>query len=206
MIKVLSVNNNSKYLKDALLFYGYEVETVSEGMQALKLLLKFPERFDIVLLDAVLPHMNGLTVLNTIRKNAKTKNIPVIMFSAINDTETMVSGLKAGADDYIIKPFVLANLLARMDAVLRRSYRHKEYIVKNLNFTATVPKKHLTEREREVLTMAAKGSSNKDIADKLYVKEVTVKTHLNNIFKKLKVTSRTQAILLAIQTDLVSNK
>ena len=53
--------------------------------------------------------------------------------------------------------------------------------------------------------MAAKGASNKEIAEKLVVKEVTVKTHLNSIFKKLKVANRTQAVLLAMQADLVNN-
>ena len=62
----------------------------------------------------------------------------------------------------------------------------------------------LTEREKEVLTLVAKGQSNQEIADKLYVRDVTVKTHLNTIFKKLKVKSRTQAVLLAIQMNILS--
>ena len=62
----------------------------------------------------------------------------------------------------------------------------------------------LTERELEVLTLVAKGKSNQEIADTLFVRDVTVKTHLNTIFKKLNVKNRTQAVLLAIQLNMVS--
>ena len=115
----------------------------------------------------------------------------------------MVTGLKIGADDYIVKPFVLPNLLARMEAVLRRSIRQKE--ISQDVIQSQVPIDLLTSKEKEVLQMVAKGESNKQIADKMFVKEVTVKTHLNSIFKKLKVANRTQAVLLAMQADLVKN-
>lgn len=112
----------------------------------------------------------------------------------------MVTGLKIGADDYIVKPFVLPNLLARMEAVLRRSVRQKEI---QPDTSVQVPLDLLTSKEKEVLQMVAKGESNKQIAEKMFVKEVTVKTHLNSIFKKLKVANRTQAVLIAMQTDLI---
>lgn len=125
------------------------------------------------------------------------------MLTAVNEDQKMVTGLKIGADDYIVKPFVLPNLLARMEAVLRRSIRQKE-ISQDVTQTQ-VPVDLLTSKEKEVLQMVAKGESNKQIADKMFVKEVTVKTHLNSIFKKLKVANRTQAVLLAMQADLVKN-
>ena len=62
--------------------------------------------------------------------------------------------------------------------------------------------KFLTAKEKEVIQLAAQGYSNKEIADKLVVKEVTVKTHLNSVFKKLNVTNRTQAVLVAMQTEV----
>ena len=112
----------------------------------------------------------------------------------------MVSGLKIGADDYIVKPFILPNLLARMEAVLRRSQRFVKPVEAS---TTNVSVDVLTSKEKEVLQMISKGASNKQIADKMFVKEVTIKTHLNSIFKKLKVANRTQAVLVAMQTDLV---
>lgn len=200
LTRVLLVDDNSKYLKDALPFYGYEVKVAFDGVQALKELSDKSNTFDIVLLDVMMPNMNGWETLKAIRRNEHTKHLPVIMLTAVNEEQKMVTGLKIGADDYIIKPFVLPNLLARMEAVLRRSVRQKGV---QQDTTAPVPLELLTSKEKEVLQMVAKGESNKQIADKMFVKEVTVKTHLSSIFKKLKVANRTQAVLLAMQTDLI---
>ncbi len=199
LTKVLLVDDNSKYLKDALPFYGYEVVTASDGLQALKLLSK-NNKFDIVLLDVMMPNMDGWETLKVIRSSENTKDIPVIMLTAVNEDQKMVSGLKIGADDYIVKPFILPNLLARMEAVLRRSQRFVKPVEAS---TTNVSVDVLTSKEKEVLQMISKGASNKQIADKMFVKEVTIKTHLNSIFKKLKVANRTQAVLVAMQTDLV---
>lgn len=199
LTKVLLVDDNSKYLKDALPFYGYEVVTASDGLQALKLLSK-NNKFDIVLLDVMMPNMDGWETLKIIRSSENTKDLPVIMLTAVNEDQKMVSGLKIGADDYIVKPFILPNLLARMEAVLRRSQRFVKPVEAS---TTNVSVDVLTSKEKEVLQMISKGASNKQIADKMFVKEVTIKTHLNSIFKKLKVANRTQAVLVAMQTDLV---
>lgn len=200
LTKVLLVDDNAKYLKDALPFYGYEVTSVCDGVEALKELNSKNNKFDIVLLDVMMPNMNGWQTLKAIRSNENTKDLPVIMLTAVNEDQKMVTGLKIGADDYIVKPFMLPNLLARMEAVLRRS---KRYTQVKKDSKVTLSENLLTSKETEVLEMVAKGASNKQIADKLFVKEVTVKTHLNSIFKKLKVENRTQAVLLALQTELI---
>ena len=135
----------------------------------------------------------------------KTEHIPVIMITAVSEDQKVVSGLKIGADDYIVKPFILPNLLARIEAVLRRVSWQEEKTGKNtkeLNKDVNIDA--LTPKEKEVLSYVAKGASNQEIADKLCVRDVTVKTHLNSIFKKLKVTNRTQAVLLAMQIDLIN--
>lgn len=198
--KILLVDDNPKYLKDALPFYGYNVETATDGVQALKLLAK--NNYDLVLLDVMMPNMNGWETLKSIRNNSNIEHLPVIMLTAVNEEQKIISGLKTGADDYIVKPFILPNLLARMEAVLRRANWQKP-VEKNLTLLYNTDKRPvLTSREKEVLALAAKGNSNKEIAEKLVLREVTVKSHLNNIFKKLKVTNRTQAVLLAMQTDI----
>ncbi len=199
LTNVLLVDDNSKYLKDALPFYGYEVTAVYDGVQALKELSK-NNKFDIVLLDVMMPNMDGWETLKAIRSGEKTKDLPVIMLTAVNEDKKMVSGLKIGADDYIVKPFILPNLLARMEAVLRRSRRNTQ---RTPDCEKHLPDDLLTSKEKEVLQMISKGASNKQIADKMFVKEVTIKTHLNSIYKKLKVANRTQAVLVAMQTDLV---
>lgn len=208
LAKILIVDDNPKYLQDALPMYGYEVMTATDGVQALKILAKANAKentFDLILLDIMMPNMNGWDTLKAIRSNEKTKHIPIIMLTAINEEQKMVSGLKIGADDYIVKPFVLPNLLARIEAVLRRSVWQKGDVKSHdLPFGSDEPVEPLTLREIEVLNLVAKGANNSAIADKLFVKEVTVKTHLNSIFKKLKVTNRTQAVLLAMQMNLIN--
>ncbi len=206
--RILIVDDNPKYLQDALPMYGYEVSVATDGVQALKILSKTnlsKNPFELILLDVMMPNMNGWDTLKSIRSNEKTKHIPIIMLTAINEEQKMVSGLKIGADDYIVKPFVLPNLLARIEAVLRRSlWQKNDAKATDLLFASDEPVEPLTLREIEVLTLVAQGANNQTIADKLFVKQVTVKTHLNSIFKKLKVTSRTQAVLLAMQMNLIN--
>ena len=202
---ILIVDDNPKYLEDALPMYGYEVVVATDGIKALKILSKESDKIDLVLLDVMMPNMNGWDTLKAIRTSEKTKMIPVIMITAVSEEQKIVSGLKIGADDYIVKPFVLPNLLARIEAVLRRSnWNKKEVKSVDMSFTSDEPIEELTQREKEVLSMVAKGGSNHEIAEKLFLKEVTVKTHLNSIFKKLKVSNRTQAVLLAMQMNIIS--
>lgn len=200
---ILVVDDNPKFLADALPMYGYDVTVANDGLEALKILMN--KTFDLILLDVMMPNMDGWDTLKAIRNNKKTQYIPVIMITAVSEDQKVVSGLKIGADDYIVKPFILPNLLARVEAVLRRSKWQQEAqpkaektLNKNVNIDALTPK------EKEVLALVAKGASNQEIADKLFVRDVTVKTHLNSIFKKLKVTNRTQAVLLAMQMNLIS--
>lgn len=203
---ILLVDDNPKFLKDALPMYGYEVTVAGDGVEALKLLSNEDMNFDLILLDVMMPNMDGWDTLKAIRKNKKTEQIPVIMITAVSEDQKVVSGLKIGADDYIVKPFILPNLLARIEAVLRRSNWQKNSGNKNeMKLNKDVNIEVLTPKEKEVLSYVAKGASNQEIADKMFVRDVTIKTHLNSIFKKLKVTNRTQAVLLAMQMDLVNN-
>jgi len=202
---ILVVDDNPKFLQDALPMYGYDIVVAEDGLEALKILAKEDSHFDLILLDVMMPNMDGWDTLKAIRKNKATERIPVIMLTAVSEDQKVVSGLKIGADDYIVKPFVLPNLLARIEALLRRSNWQSESNVKqekSLNKDVNISL--LTPKEKEVLVLLAKGASNIEIADKLCVRDVTVKTHLNSIFKKLKVTNRTQAVLLAMQIDLVN--
>ena len=102
----------------------------------------------------------------------------------------MIEGLRNGADDYIIKPYSVQNMLARIEAILRRTNANLKQQSEN-KIT-----KMLTKREAEVLKLAAKGENNKNISEKLFVSEITVKSHMTSIFKKLKVKNRTQAVLM----------
>jgi len=203
--KILIVDDNPKYLEEALPMYGYNVIVASDGVEALNILSKNHSSINLILLDVMMPNMDGWDTLKAIRSNKNTKYIPVIMITAVSEEHKIVSGLKIGADDYIVKPFVLPNLLARIEAVLRRSnWQHESASSMDIAIQSDGDIEPLTDREKEVLTLVAKGASNQEIAEKLFVRDVTVKTHMNAIFKKLKVTNRTQAVLLALQTKIIS--
>ncbi len=204
--KILIIDDSPKYLADALPLYGYEVETATDGLQRIKKLTAEGSDFDMVLLDVMMPNMDGWETLKAIRLNKKFGNIPIIMITALNEEQKEISGLKFGADDYVVKPFILPNLLARIEALLRRSTWQKEKVNNvDLKFVQEGEIEPLTAREKEILKMVSQGASNNDIAEKLFVREVTVKTHLNSIFKKLKVKNRTQAVLLAMQMRIIED-
>lgn len=203
LARILIIDDNAKLMADALPMYGYEAVVASDGLIGLKKLDE-DTNFDLILLDVVMPNLDGWETLKAIRKNEKTSQIPVIMLTSESDANKQISGLKFGADDYIVKPFVLPNLLARIEALLRRSTWNKENKqVSALPFVKEDKISPLTQREKEILSLVAKGNSNSQIADKLFVREVTVKTHLNSIYRKLNVDNRVQAVLLAQQTEII---
>ena len=202
---ILVVDDNPKFLKDALPMYGYNVTIANDGLEALQILGEENRYFDLILLDVMMPNMDGWDTLKAIRKNERTKYIPVIMITAVSEEQKVVSGLKIGADDYIVKPFILPNLLARIEAVLRRcKWQTETNSAKEKKINHNVNIDILTPKEKEVLALLAKGANNQEIADKLCVQDVTIKTHLNSIFKKLKVSNRTQAVLLAMEINLIN--
>ncbi len=106
-------------VKNGLIQYGYTVDWVTDGPSAQSALLQEGESFDIVVLDIGLPGKSGLEVLKVVRsKNVAT---PVVILTARETVDDRVRGLDAGADDYIVKPFDLDELCARMRALQRRS-------------------------------------------------------------------------------------
>lgn len=118
MYRVL-VCDDQKDIVQALRIYlqpeGYEVFEAFDGQQALEMVHK--ENIQLVLLDIMMPKMDGITALRKIREFS---NIPIILLTAKSETEDVVEGLNAGADDYITKPFVPAQVLARVRSQLRR--------------------------------------------------------------------------------------
>jgi DNA-binding response OmpR family regulator len=131
-IKVLIVEDD-KNISDLLQLYlqkeGYTVVAAADGGDGLA---KFrAESPDLVLLDLMMPVMDGWAVCKAIRAESKT---PVIMLTAKGETDDKVLGLKTGADDYITKPFEMKEVLARIEAVLRRADRAPEVKVRKLSF------------------------------------------------------------------------
>jgi DNA-binding response OmpR family regulator len=104
-------------LIDVLVYHGYEVEFAADGISGLDKALS--GRFDLILLDVMLPGMDGFEICNRIR--AQDRDQPVIILTAKSTDEDIIQGLSLGADDYVAKPFSVAQLVLRIQAVLRRS-------------------------------------------------------------------------------------
>lgn len=104
-------------LRDRLRKEGYAVSVARDGASALQQATSEP--FDLIVLDLMLPEMSGLTVCQTLRQEGNAT--PILMLTARRQTVDKVIGLRTGADDYLTKPFQMAELLARVDALLRRA-------------------------------------------------------------------------------------
>jgi two-component system response regulator MprA len=103
----------------ALRLEGYDVELASDGLEALERLQGSGDDPDLVVLDVLMPNIDGLEVCRRLRRMGS--RLPVLMLTARDEVTDRVAGLDAGADDYVVKPFALAELLARVRALLRRS-------------------------------------------------------------------------------------
>lgn len=99
--------------------HGYRTKLASNGLDALN--EAFAEPPDLVLLDLMLPKLQGLEVFRLMRGNAQTARVPVIMLTALATMEDKLEGLRRGADDYLTKPYDMRELLARVQALLQRS-------------------------------------------------------------------------------------
>ncbi len=135
-VKVLLVEddrNISELLQLYLEKEGYAVATAADGRQGLEHFRTFNP--DLVLLDVMMPVMNGWDTCRAIRAESQT---PIIMLTAKSETDDKVMGLKAGADDYITKPFEMKEVLARMEAILRRTSSTRTVNSKQLSFDKLV--------------------------------------------------------------------
>ncbi len=107
-------------LSDVLVFNGYGVRGSSDGGEGLETIVN--ESFDLVLLDVMLPTLDGFSICRQVRETKPYQ--PIIMITAKGSEDDIVAGFKAGADDYVPKPFSLRELIVRVEAVLRRSGKH----------------------------------------------------------------------------------
>ena len=118
--KILTIEDDAairRGIVDALRFAGYDVLQSGHGVEGTEMAVR--QDYDLLLLDLVLPGRDGLEILRDVRGRRPT--LPVIILSARGEEEDRVAGLKLGADDYVVKPFSVKELLARVEAVLRRS-------------------------------------------------------------------------------------
>ncbi len=108
--------DTASYIKRGIGEAGHLADHAADGRDGL--LLATTEQYDVLIIDRMLPEMDGLTIVKTIR--AAENNTPVLILSALGEVDDRVQGLKAGADDYLVKPFAFSELMARLEALLRR--------------------------------------------------------------------------------------
>ncbi|MBA2454769.1 MAG: response regulator transcription factor [Chloroflexia bacterium] len=159
---------------------------------------------DIVLMDLKMPGMGGIESTRTIV--GRNPHIGVIMLTMYEDDESVFSALKAGARGYVLKDADRGALLRAIRAVARGEALLGPSIAQRLleQFNPPAPFDELTPRELDVLRLIAQGLRNREIAERLFISEKTVGNHISNIFSKLQVADRSQAILRAFRGGLVS--
>lgn len=196
--------DNLALLSDALDEAGYMVLVALDGNSALARIQR--RRPDLILLDAMMPGLDGFETCRQIKQQPDAASIPVLFMTALTDTGHVVKGFEAGAIDYVTKPIQCAEMIARVASHLRtartlQSARNSSQQVgfdDALVYTRLSNRFQLTEREVEVLRWVSCGKTNKDIADILQLSPRTVNKHLEHIYIKLGVETRTAATSVAL--------
>ena len=172
---------------------------------------------DIVLMDINMPEKDGLQTIQVIEKLGL--NTRVIALSGYDDSDLIFRAMKLGAKGYILKTMASAQLIYAIDEVAAGkvylpsalSSRFFDYFQKSFKEETAASDSenlltYLTAREEEVLDLLTQGNNYKGIAGKLFISETTVKTHVNNIFQKLQVNDRTQAVLYALNNGFANKR
>jgi DNA-binding response OmpR family regulator len=205
-------------LIDVFLYHGYELDSSDNGPDGLKKALA--GQFDLVLLDVMLPGMNGFDICNEIRQH--DRDLAIIMLTAKTSDEEIIRGLKLGADDYVAKPFSIAQLVMRVEAVLRRSRVGLEQAstidlcgdiqidTENLSGVSGSEELTFTRREIEILKYLALHSSRPVSREELltavwgYARDLALETrtvdiHIAKLRRKIETDPKDPVNLLTIR-------
>jgi NarL family two-component system response regulator LiaR len=205
MIRVLVADDHGVVREGLRSFLALQddIEVVGEagdGEEALEEVRRLAP--DVALMDLVMPRMDGIEAIRHIR--AESPQTRVIVLTSFVDEDKMLPAVRAGAAGYLLKDVEPQELVTAIRTVHGGAALLHPAVVAELVREATTPRGDgLTEREREVLALIARGRANKAIAFELGVSEKTVKTHVSNILGKLNLTDRTQAALYAVREGLV---
>ncbi len=179
------------------------VGEAADGAEAVRLAGELSP--DVVLMDLRMPGVDGIEAIRRIK--ARHPAIEIVILTTYDDDEYIVRGLRAGARGYLLKDsgrqvlFEAIRAAARGESLLPPAVIEK--VVAHLVEPRPVEVGGLSEREREVLALLAEGAANKEIAARLYITERTVKAHVANIFNKLGVNSRAEAVAVALRKGLL---
>ncbi len=157
---------------------------------------------DVVLLDVQLPGLDGLGCLEALAE--RHPQVKVAMLSAVEDPQVIESAFRRGARAYILKSVNPFDLPAAIRQIVDETVIHPPHGVSGPTQTSE-QRSGLSEKEMAVLAQVSQGHSNKEIAARLWLSEQTVKFHLRNIYRKLGIKSRTEALRYAYENDLASS-
>jgi len=193
--------------------FGFEIASeCADGSEVLEAVEQINP--DIVLMDVRMPRLDGVAATSLLR--AKRPSLPVLALTTFDDDEALAGMLRAGASGFILKGVPADELhravraVAAGDAWLDPAVTSKVLAVYRNTPTAsalpTAALDHLTERELDVLTLIGQGHTNGEIAERLFIGEGTVKTHINHVFAKLDLRDRSAAIIFAYDHHLLPNE
>lgn len=178
-----------------------------DGEEAVKLASELKP--DVVVMDIVMPKLSGIEATRKIKEIAP--DIAILILTAYDDEEYALGLLDAGAAGYLLKSARGCDLVRAVRAIRAgESVLHPKVVARLLKRAMVAPveeHKHLellSERESQILGLVALGMSNKEIAEKLFLSQRTIKAHLTNIFNKLNVASRSEAIVTGLRWGLVT--
>jgi DNA-binding NarL/FixJ family response regulator len=201
-IRILIGDDHTTVLAGLASIIGMQADMIvvaeaSDGQQAVELWLK--HRPEIAVIDLRMPKLDGVAVIDEIRQQETAARF--IILTTYDADNEVYRAIKAGAKGYLLKDARREDMLE----CIRRVHRGETCIPPALveKLAASVRGEALTERELEVMALLAQGKCNKEIAAELFISETTVKGHLRNIFTKLNVLSRTEAIAVASHRGLI---
>lgn len=174
-----------------------------EALAGLAAMAAHRELPDVVLLDLVMPKLDGVATTEQI--TSRHPEVRVVVLTSFGQLERVHAALAVGATGYLLKDADPAEVATAIRAAVRGEVYLDAAVARRLTDEMVSPQTglaSLTEREREILGLVAKGWSNRQIADELVISERTARTHVSNVLRKLGLSSRTQAALVALREGL----
>jgi len=215
-IRVLIADDSPLFRRGIFVVLSTEeqIDVIAEAENGEEAIAKAEELApDVVLMDVRMPRVNGIEAARAIRNSSPTTKI--IMLTVSDEDDDLYEAIKAGANSYLLKEVSVEEVPEAIRAVVQgQSLISPSMASKLLNeYTSLArraeekqqfPSPTLTVRELEVLKLVAKGQSNREIGEELYISENTVKNHVRNILEKLHLHSRMEAVIYAVRERLLN--